>query len=117
MAVHRARNFLRRCSCCAGATTPSVTSVDRRNVIAGGIAALGLGTGLASAGKITSAFSQGASPGTATNPRRIDVHHHFSPPQWKDYVKGRELLQPANVNWTPEKSIEDMDRGGVAAAV
>jgi hypothetical protein len=25
--------------------------------------------------------------------------------------------QPANVNWTPAKSIEDMDKGGVAAAM
>ena len=32
-------------------------------------------------------------------------------------MKGRPLLQPANTTWTPEKSIEDMDRGGVAAAV
>jgi predicted TIM-barrel fold metal-dependent hydrolase len=32
-------------------------------------------------------------------------------------VKGRPLLQPANTTWTPAKSIEDMDRGGVAAAV
>jgi len=31
-------------------------------------------------------------------------------------VKGRPLLQPANTRWTPEQSIEDMDRGGVAAA-
>jgi predicted TIM-barrel fold metal-dependent hydrolase len=32
-------------------------------------------------------------------------------------VKGRPLLQTANTTWTPAKSIEDMDRGGVAAAV
>jgi predicted TIM-barrel fold metal-dependent hydrolase len=32
-------------------------------------------------------------------------------------VKGRPLLQPANTTWTPAKSIEDMDRGGVAASV
>jgi 6-methylsalicylate decarboxylase len=32
-------------------------------------------------------------------------------------VKGRPLLQAANTTWTPAKSIEDMDRGGVAAAV
>jgi predicted TIM-barrel fold metal-dependent hydrolase len=32
-------------------------------------------------------------------------------------VRGRPLLQPANTRWTPEQSIEDMDRGGVAAAV
>jgi 6-methylsalicylate decarboxylase len=50
-------------------------------------------------------------------PHRIDVHHHFAPPQWIAEVKGRELLQPANVNWTPQRSIEDMDQGGVATAV
>jgi predicted TIM-barrel fold metal-dependent hydrolase len=32
-------------------------------------------------------------------------------------VKGRPLLQAANTKWTPAQSIEDMDRGGVAAAV
>jgi predicted TIM-barrel fold metal-dependent hydrolase len=32
-------------------------------------------------------------------------------------VRGRPLLQAANTAWTPAKSIEDMDRGGVAAAV
>ena len=82
-------------------------------------------TGLAG-GALTRAFGQaiprpetdaGTAAAPAANPRRIDIHHHFSPPKWKDYVKGKELLQPANVNWTPEKSIEDMDKGGVAAAM
>ena len=49
--------------------------------------------------------------------RPIDVHHHFAPPAWVTEVRGRPLLQPANTTWTPEKSIDDMDRGGVAAAV
>jgi predicted TIM-barrel fold metal-dependent hydrolase len=86
-------------------------------VVRGGLAALGLGTGLAGAGKVAPALSQGAGVAAQANARRIDVHHHFSPPQWKEFVKGRQLLQPANVNWTPAKSIEDMDKGGVAAAV
>src|SRR5262245_35409380 len=51
------------------------------------------------------------------SPRRIDMHHHFAPPAWVADVKGRPLLQPANTRWTPEQSLEDMDRGGVAAAV
>ena len=51
------------------------------------------------------------------NPRRIDVHHHFGPPAWVADVRGRPLLNPANTTWTPEQSIEDMDQGGVAAAV
>lgn len=48
---------------------------------------------------------------------RIDVHHHFSPPQWIAAVKDRELLQRANAEWTPARSIEDMDRAGVAIAI
>src|SRR5215510_1596991 len=50
-------------------------------------------------------------------PFRIDVHHHFAPPAWVTAVKGRPLLQPANTTWTPEKSIADMDRGGVALSM
>jgi 6-methylsalicylate decarboxylase len=48
---------------------------------------------------------------------RIDIHHHFAPPAWVAVVRGRPLLQPANTTWTPEKSIEDLDRAGSAAAV
>jgi predicted TIM-barrel fold metal-dependent hydrolase len=32
-------------------------------------------------------------------------------------MKGNPMLQPANTTWTPEKSLEDLDRGGAAAAV
>jgi predicted TIM-barrel fold metal-dependent hydrolase len=60
------------------------------------------------------AGAQGAGAG---GPRRIDMHHHFAPPAWIAGVAGRPLLQPANTRWTPEQSIDDMDRGGVAAAV
>src|SRR2546428_3307647 len=60
------------------------------------------------------AFTQA---GTSAKPFRIDIHHHFAPPAWVAEVKGRPLLQAANTTWTPAKSIEDMDRGGVAASV
>lgn len=58
-----------------------------------------------------------AQRGTAPKPFRIDVHHHFGPPDWVAEVRGRPLLQPANTTWTAEKSIEDMDRGAVAASI
>jgi 6-methylsalicylate decarboxylase len=58
-----------------------------------------------------------ARQGVAAKPSRIDVHHHFGPPDWVAAVRGRPLLQPANTTWTPAKSIEDMDRGAVAASV
>jgi len=53
---------------------------------------------------------------TAASNGRIDVHHHIAPPKWLDDVIGRDLLQPATRNWSVEKSLEDMDEGGVAAA-
>jgi 6-methylsalicylate decarboxylase len=52
-----------------------------------------------------------------SKPVRIDIHHHFAPPAWIAEVKGRPLLNVANTRWSPAQSIEDMDRGGVAAAV
>ena len=83
-------------------------TIDRRDVLVGLMAA-GAHAALA---RVASA--QAAPP---SRPYRIDIHHHFAPPAWVTAVKGRPLLQPANTTWTPEKSIEDMDRGGVAAAV
>jgi predicted TIM-barrel fold metal-dependent hydrolase len=59
--------------------------------------------------------AQGPTP--RRNPRRVDMHHHFAPPAWIADVRDRPLLQPANTKWTPEQSIDDMDKGGVAAAV
>jgi predicted TIM-barrel fold metal-dependent hydrolase len=55
--------------------------------------------------------------GTSAKGGRIDIHHHFGPPVWVDAVRGRPLLQPANTTWTVAKSLEDMDRGIVAASV
>jgi predicted TIM-barrel fold metal-dependent hydrolase len=87
-----------------------MVDIDRRRLVTGALASLGLA---AIGGGRLAAFGQ-AAPGA---PRRIDVHHHFAPPAWIAEVKGRPLLQPANTTWTPARSIEDMDRGGVAAAV
>jgi predicted TIM-barrel fold metal-dependent hydrolase len=85
-----------------------MTDLDRRRVVTSLIASLGA---TAVAGDHLDLFAQSSSA------RRIDMHHHFAPPAWVTEVKGRPLLQPANTTWTPAKSIEDMDRGGVAAAM
>jgi 6-methylsalicylate decarboxylase len=66
---------------------------------------------------LTSRFTQTLQAQGMGNPRRIDVHHHFAPPAWVADVRGRPLLNPANTRWLPEHSIEDMDKGGVAASV
>ena len=84
---------------------------DRRTFLSAALASLSVGA--IARGSLRS-FAQG--PGSA-KPYRIDIHHHFGPQVWVAAVKGRPLLQPANTTWTPEKSIDDMDRGGVAASV
>jgi predicted TIM-barrel fold metal-dependent hydrolase len=53
----------------------------------------------------------------AEKPYRVDVHHPFLSPAWVAEVAGHPLLNPANTKRTPAQSIEDMDRGQVAAAV
>jgi len=88
-----------------------MTDLDRRSFLTKILASLGLAAtvnvdGLAASAQASSAKSN-----------RIDVHHHFSPPAWIAEVSGRPLLNPANPKWTPEQSIEDMDRGECAAAV
>jgi 6-methylsalicylate decarboxylase len=83
----------------------------RRSFLAA-LASFGLAA-TGTAGRLA-AFAQAGAP---ARPRRIDVHHHFAPPAWVVEVKGRPLLQTANTTWTPARSIEDMDRGGVAAAI
>jgi 6-methylsalicylate decarboxylase len=61
------RPLFGRCTCC-----PS--DMGRREFVAGGIAALGIGA-FAAAGHNAAAQAK---------PHRIDVHHHISPPSWLD---------------------------------
>lgn len=89
-----------------------MTDLDRRRFLTTALASLGLGATVG--GDRLAAAAQAPAPVT---PHRIDIHHHFAPPAWIAEVKGRPLLQAANTNWTPARSIEDMDRGGVAAAM
>lgn len=95
----------------AGRSIPPVAGLDRRGFLSGALASVG-----AVACGVTGQAPT-ATPARSGAARRIDVHHHFAPPAWVAEVKGRPLLQPANAAWTPAKSIEDMDRGGVAAAL
>ncbi len=52
---------------------------------------------------------------------RIDVHHHILPPQYVAEVGaeaiGRGILAGRAPEWSPQHSIEAMDRNGIAAAV
>jgi hypothetical protein len=52
----------------------------------------------------------------------IDTHHHFYPPgyltQWKEWDGARKIpALPDVLNWSPAKSIEQMDKAGIRTAV
>src|SRR3984957_4246813 len=50
-------------------------------------------------------------------PYRIDVHHHFSAPGFIAAISARKTNQSPLEQWTPAKSIEDMDKSGVATSM
>ena len=54
------------------------------------------------------------------NPQRIDVHHHFLPPDLMDYLKrtgAKWTGGPPIPKWSPAIAREVMERHGIAAAV
>jgi predicted TIM-barrel fold metal-dependent hydrolase len=48
---------------------------------------------------------------------RVDTHHHHAPPGLIALIKEQQTNQQALVDWTPQKSIDDMDKAGIATAV
>jgi len=61
--------------------------------------------------------SAAAQTADATKPYRIDVHHHLSPPTYIAAANLGNFGEPLMKMWTPEKSLQDMDRAGVAVAM
>src|SRR5690348_9213987 len=82
--------------------------LNRRDLLAGGAAAL--------FGAMTPGLLPGLLPKASAQakPHRIDVHHHIVPPTWLDSLKSRKIESPPLTNWSVQKTIEDMDAGGVA---
>jgi 6-methylsalicylate decarboxylase len=52
----------------------------------------------------------------STQPHRIDVHHHHTPPPYLAAITAQNVRGPVR-EWTPEKSLADMDQAGVATAL
>jgi 6-methylsalicylate decarboxylase len=98
------------CSCCIG----------RRQFLAGALAAAATGT-LAR----RRAFAQAPTAPAIKKPagNRIDVHHHFLPPQYMKEEHERINFKHGAVStdkllsWTPQQSLDAMDENGIATAI
>jgi predicted TIM-barrel fold metal-dependent hydrolase len=84
-------------------------------------------TGVAAAGAATAipGASWAQAPAKTPKPKHhgvIDLHHHFWSPEYLKLQNGWEDAHhaphaPAMQNWTPQVSIDEMDRGGVKTSV
>jgi predicted TIM-barrel fold metal-dependent hydrolase len=77
-------------------------------------------TGLAATGAaalFSSRRFDAQTPAPARPAHRIDVHSHFSSPGFIQAIKARNTGQMPLMAWTPAKTIEDMDRDGVATSI
>src|SRR5215831_129263 len=74
-------------------------------------------TGLAALGAGTVLGAHKTAAQDAEKPFRIDVHHHFSSPGFIAEITERKTAQVPLMRLTAQKSIEDMDKGGVATAI
>jgi predicted TIM-barrel fold metal-dependent hydrolase len=50
-------------------------------------------------------------------PFRIDTHHHFTVPKLIAESTAKGITQTGLQDWTPQKSIDQMDKGGVATSI
>jgi predicted TIM-barrel fold metal-dependent hydrolase len=82
-------------------------SVERREFLR----CLAAAATLAAAGTGTSTLA------AASSPRRIDIHHHFVPPLFEQSARERNVLHPLLNGVSAGRSLEEMDRNGVASAV
>lgn len=94
---------------CSSGHIHSVTCCGRRRFLTG-LAALG-------AGAVLGARRSSAQTSAPAKPFRIDVHHHFSSPGFIAEITGRRTGQVPLMRLTAQKSLEDMDKGGVATAI
>ena len=95
-----AKNTARTWSCDDAAHVHTATCCSRRAFLGG----------LTAAAFAAPAFSQ-------EKPFRIDTHHHLSSPGFVAEIAGRRTGQTPLIQWSVQKSLDDMDKGGVATSI
>ncbi len=72
------------------------------------------------AGVLPSGASAAATDSTSTTTaaaRRIDTHHHFFSPTYVKALDAKGLAVPIVKNWSIARTLDDMDKAGVATAL
>jgi predicted TIM-barrel fold metal-dependent hydrolase len=96
--------------CCDGVST------GRRRLLLGAAATAGTAfIGGCSTASVPS--TQSTALDVSPSAGRIDVHHHLSPPTWVKEARARSQIDPLAANWTLQRSLDDMNRAGIAMAV
>jgi predicted TIM-barrel fold metal-dependent hydrolase len=93
------------CACCQPEFAATGVDAGRRSFLAGGIASLGA----------TAALGQPA-PAVPAARTRIDVHHHYIPPVHSD-IMATKRSSGRPPKWTPQMSLDEMDKSGIATAI
>jgi predicted TIM-barrel fold metal-dependent hydrolase len=92
------------CSCC----------ISRRGILLSASASV-------AAGLVSSASTNAQLAPETRAPHRIDVHHHILPPPYIEAARERILAVAPTflhvLKWTPQQSIDAMDRAGIATAI
>jgi 6-methylsalicylate decarboxylase len=122
-AISKSNNFIRDykrhsfgvCAACdAQSSTP--VNVGRRQLLTG-IAAVGL----AVSAPMIARGAPDVAEAPATKPPLIDVHQHIAPPFYvaenSERLAAGGKINPAWVDWTPQRALAAMDEHGVATAV
>src|SRR5215469_110986 len=63
------------------------------------------------------AFALQSGSAAGARPFRIDTHHHFSIPKLIAEATAKGVNQPGLQDWTPQKSIDQMDKASVATSI
>lgn len=88
-------------------------TMSRRAILLGGVAALAA----------TATAGPGFAQGKPEDRYRIDTHHHIFPPKYMDEVRDKIIAQAQGLptdtvtGWTPQRSLEEMERSRVDKAV
>ncbi len=106
--IYGGRTMMCGCAGCGPMGGFAGKAINRRRFLTGSTAAAVGIAGLATAG-IDTATAQ-------AKPHRIDVHHHIVPPaQRKMNIERRG--GKGGPAWSPQMSLDDMDKGGVAYSI